>query len=482
MHLVPRTRLFAALAAALCLGTTAARSGDEPMDDAAAESSLAAEAQKAFGDVRPKLEALAQWCEEQKLFIERSTVAESILGLDPENAKARAWLKWKRQKDGTWKQTTSKQAFDDNPGALPEWKKRHDELDASLRKALQPFLDRKDLWNSAGTRDRVLRTLVAFDPDDAALRDANGETLVAGKWLLKESAAAAAGRKRILSLALDADIEALKRAKTLTAGIDPEFTACIVTPDFTLKSRLPVVDSQEIAARVIAARTLFERVLETRTRFHGGFTIYVFATSDEAARWADTRTDLPEERRKDAHRFTTLWLNTTEVVLAKDNHDERIDACVRQVLSALEGDAEQLMAAPGWMGEGFGMYLTHALVGTRLTAFVQPTKYADDTLTRDLSDAKSDWVNAVRRMVVEKSVAPNLPVLTGLPINSMGKDDGLMAYALSAYFLEGRPKDALAILSALKEGCKLHEALARTCGVDAEGLEVRFVRWLRETK
>lgn len=61
------------------------------------------------------------------------------------------------------------------------------------------------------------------------------------------------------------------------------------------------------------------------------------------------------------------------------------------------------------------------------------------------------------------------------------KDDGLLAYALAAYFLEGRPKDLEALLSALDASrTNQHEALAEVLGIDARVLQYRFVRWLRE--
>jgi hypothetical protein len=67
-------------------------------------------------------------------------------------------------------------------------------------------------------------------------------------------------------------------------------------------------------------------------------------------------------------------------------------------------------------------------------------------------------------------------------MNAMTKDDGLMAYALASYFVEGRPSDLAALLTGLSQAEKgaFHRVLAETCGVDVTALQARFVRWLHE--
>ena len=57
-----------------------------------------------------------------------------------------------------------------------------------------------------------------------------------------------------------------------------------------------------------------------------------------------------------------------------------------------------------------------------------------------------------------------------------------MAYALAAYFLESRPEDAAKLVGLTQFGTTFHDALAMVCGLDAEGLQARFIRWLHETK
>ena len=478
----------ATLAAALCATVAGPSAADDgPPDTPAAPGrpeenpAFLAEVATTFAPFVPKLEALGQWCETSTLLAQRARVAEALVLLSPENEHGRAWLRWKRQKDGSWRQASTKPFFDEKTELLPEWQKRRAEVADPLRDSLSPLLERKEDWRTAGPRDRILRALIAMRPDDADLRAANGEVLVSGKWLLSESSQSAAGRKRIAAAAAEADREALKASKDFLRPPSP-FASSAGTQDFTLYATLPEADATALAARVVAARLLVERVLDVRVHHYPRLVIRVFASHPEAMRYLDTRTDVREDRRAFAKRCLTSWFSGSEFFVSADDPASRLDECVRQVLATLGGDVVELTKAPAWIGEGFGMYLTQALVGTRLTPFVKPSEYSDTSLAKELSDPKSDWVAAIRKQVIEKGVAPNLPILASLPLNSMTKDDTLMSYALAAYFLEGRPSDSLALLRDLKDKRSFHRALAECCNVDAAGLETRFVRWLRETK
>ncbi len=482
-----RTAPGLALLAVLALGATdvLAKGGTIGRVPVVPDTSagFASEVAKAEEPFIAQLEQLGQWCEASTLFIERAQVAEALLLIDSDNEKGRAWLRFKRQKDRTWKQTSTKPFFDEKKELLPEWEKRHAEIVDPMREALEPFLARAEDWHTAGIRDRVLRTLVALYPDDEGLRDRSGEKLVDGRWILKESADLAARRRRIREFAA----EAKKTAKPAAAALPQktsEYAACLATADFTLNSRLPLADAQAVAATVMGARLLYEKALGVSTQYRKGLIVDVVANVREGERLLDSHPEVSDGHRKSVRGLTSYWLDRTRLVIAKEDPAERLDSTARHTFASAvwSPDVGRLFDAPGWLSEGAGMYLTHALLGTRLTVFVKETRYADDSVSRELADGGYDWVLTVKRLVVEKGVAPNLRVLTGLPLNSMTKDDGLMAYGLAAYFLAGRPEDLRELLARLAKGHEFHEALALSCNIDVEALEGRFVRWLREMK
>ena len=445
-------------------------------------AAFASEVAKAVEPFVPKLEALGQWCETSTLFIERAQVAEALLTIDTNHAKARGWLRYKRQKDGSWKQTSTRPFFDEKVDLLPEWSKRREEAVGPLREELEGFLSRREDWHTAGIRDHVIRTLVALWPEDAGLRERNGEKQFNGRWLLKESEGLDGRRRRIRELAAAADKAARAELAKFTP-FDSERSVSFRTAEFTVKSDIPLRDAQEVAVRLIAARALYEGALGVKTSFPERFIVHVLPNVAAGRRFLASRPEVPEAHRRAVDGLDSFWIDNDELVLAEDQADERVDAGVRHVLAMLRSrDVGCLFGMPGWMSEGVGMYLTHALLGTRLTVFVKETKYADDDIHRELADGGYDWVQAVRRLVIEKDVPPGLRTLTGTPLNSMTKDDALMAYGLAAFFLAGRPEDLRALMARIAYGHEFHESLADTCNVDVDALELRFVRWLREMK
>lgn len=461
----------AALAAAALAGDAPAGPAAPPRVDDALVSAFPAQ-----------LGELAAWCDGAQVLAERNRVAEAMLLFDPDDARARAWLGFRAEGEGKWKRVPGPLAANLAKEALPEWERRRDDLTAPYR-AMSPAA-RAMRWTSkdpkvAGLRDRVRRALVALAPDDAALRDLDGETHAGGRWILRETAATAAGRRRVADLARDARKAAAKAEAAWSR--EPDWVSVLSIGGFTVRSAFPKSDTEEIARGIVGARELFSRVFENEASIPDGLVVFLFADYWSHKRFLESRTDVKPERRKECLDLGNYWIGDGALVCYDEPQAERVDGLVRQTLSNVKSKIGRMYRASDWMGEGLGMYLTHALVGTRLTAFVQSTQYSDESVGREISDARSDWVALARRMV-ERGFEPKIPILVGTPLNSLTRDDGLFAYALGAYFLETRPSDAARLIARTQDGTNFHRALAETCGTDAEGLEVRFLRWLRETK
>src|SRR5262245_59749140 len=134
-----RAGLFAA---ALLVVGGAARAGDDSeaekiaREDADAEKAAASakeEAAKAFEEFRAPLEKLGSWCGDFEQWLERARVADVLLAFDPDDAKARDWLGFKRQKNGSWKPGPWKNYADGRPEAQAEFAKRRAEVAVPFR-------------------------------------------------------------------------------------------------------------------------------------------------------------------------------------------------------------------------------------------------------------------------------------------------------------------------------------------------------------
>jgi hypothetical protein len=443
-------------------------------EENAEEEALPAELAKAFEESRAKIEALGIWAVGFDLDLTKSRVAETLLLFDRDHEKAREWLGSKRQKNGAWKPGPCRTLVDQRPEKLPEWTKRRDDTLGAFRDRLAALLEKCVTWRSAGPRDRAVRALAALWPEEPRWREAHGEIQVAGEWVLVESAATAKNRQAIVAAVAKSKAEAAAVPHAVTGERTVSAGGLVVGGTLEPAAATVVLDA------VLAAEAAFPRIVGLPAKLPSDKRLVLLRDSTENADYVARLEDVDAARRERLAEMGAYW-HEHECVVALPEEAERVDAAVRMFLDKLEGPFVKLVRAPACLSEGIGTYLTFRLVGTRLTAFNLAEKnYADDGVRRETAKVDSDWT-LVARKLVDKGYALDLPVLLGLPLNSMSKDDGLVAYAFAAYLLEGRPADAAALLKALADKERgLSRAVAETLHVDEVGLQDRFVRWLRE--
>ena len=69
-----------------------------------------------------RLQDLAKWCHDEKLFGARDRTYGVILHFAPDHSDARAWLKYVKAKNGVWKQDPRyKEPKDFDPKLLPDF-------------------------------------------------------------------------------------------------------------------------------------------------------------------------------------------------------------------------------------------------------------------------------------------------------------------------------------------------------------------------
>jgi hypothetical protein len=73
----------------------------------AAAQGLEGERKAFFARSVERVEALAGWCQEHRLYLERDRLYEALLGLSPDHAEARRFLHYRKIKDGWERQKYS---------------------------------------------------------------------------------------------------------------------------------------------------------------------------------------------------------------------------------------------------------------------------------------------------------------------------------------------------------------------------------------
>jgi hypothetical protein len=138
-----------------------------------------------------------------------------------------------------------------------------------------------------------------------------------------------------------------------------------------------------------------------------------------------------------------------------------------------------------WAWEGIGLYVTRALVGTRLTWYGsgQSTGAAETKeLLGRLLKADVNWMNEAYQMLAAGQ-APPLRQLLARGIDAVGVRDVLLAYAFAAYLIEGQAGEVRAILLPVgKERVASASAVEAALGRSPEELDGRLARWLNERR
>jgi hypothetical protein len=158
----------------------------------------------------------------------------------------------------------------------------------------------------------------------------------------------------------------------------------------------------------------------------------------------------------------------------------RLDGADRVTLNRCLADTFDFQARPAWVTEGLGIYLTRLLTGTSLSNFVAPSRYAGEE-DSDRDPQTADWMASARSLVA-KGRMPELLYVLGLSLNAMTQEDLVLAYALSAYLVEGLPDRATAFLQAVGRGDPGDQAFLAALGMPVQVVQERLCRWLDETR
>lgn len=434
------------------------------------------------------LEDLVAWCTKASLLRSRNKVYELILEFEPDHEKARYWLRYERRGDRWERPGPYREPLDRNAEAASEFAKRRAAIVARWEERLLPIIEQE-----GPERHAAIALLLTGDPANKRARSANGEVEWRGRWVLEETPRAFQRRaefQRIAGTALRA-VPAPERDAPTESERELGLRWTCAYQGLWWRTVSTVPDREEVLHALRAADAAAELVSraipdEMRPLTHEGMSVfqygaYYLASRDEGMRFLARHPAFTDADRRFAKALSGCWVpKTNQRALWRDVPAGRRDGMCRSAVSASltrrYGYFEK-----GWIEEGFGLYLTHLLVGTRLTYFVAQTEYAlaDDggrkvDLLHRMQEHDSNWLALARTLG-----RPDLRFLASKGLNEMTSQDVLWSHALAAYLLEGRAEG----LSEFLGHCvrlSLDEALKLAYGMTVADLDARLIRWLGE--
>ncbi|MDA1194475.1 MAG: hypothetical protein O2894_04760 [Planctomycetota bacterium] len=434
------------------------------------------------------LEDLGQWCIKEELFAARDELAETILTIDPDHDRARAWLRYKRAKDGSWERRgTYKPPTDRQPKSRPEFESRRAALIAALGpRVVAAIRDATPALSFAQRTAAVAawRALLGDVPDLLALA---GMERHEGRWLGTETVRTLKRRAALRRVAA----EALAERPTLTTPALPADLKDMELPwrESRGTKRVNVhgtasSDTLAAVARLVhATEALMAEQLGSRTDAMDGFTFCIMQGREHFQHVVEKHPDVRGDRSL-LRDLSGAYLGYGKFLDLMDTQQGTLDSCVSVTTQHLlgrrvgEGRSEWM---PGWVADGFALYNMTWLTGTHLSYTVDFGRYGQDPLFKSLFRSGTDWMAEARALMLSPDPA-TLRLSLGLKIGRLGPRDFLASYAFVAWLIEARePREVDALLRALVAGQDQDTAFATALGMTVEEAEARLIRWLRET-
>ena len=435
-------------------------------------------------DLVERLMKLAAWCNAKELFLERDRVYGQVIAIEPDHLEARKGLRYGRNTDGSWKEPAPREMKNRNEKALLE-------LPAKRAEAVAPFRDRMlALLGENGAdpalRAQVLDEILAVDPDDAKVRGLLGQAkLDDGTWAMAETASGKRRRGEIRD-----SIQAALAGAPPADGAEPSdverglvdaWTTTLATPSVRVLATVDAAEALKIAAACEASLTAVEIALGVEARMPAGYTVYALQPTDKDAFLE--RLGLSSADRARLAGMPSSGIPGQERVFVSDpDPAKRLDAAVRDAMTRLLSQAFRVTSKQGWVWEGFGLYLTREVCGTRYTWYILASPGADqDSLRGTLLSPTSNWMNEALQLF-DGAEPPDLGATLAKDLSEMRIEDMIVSYALAAYLAEGRPQDTSRLLTRIGSGATPEAAIREVLQLSIPELQDRLTRWLKERR
>jgi hypothetical protein len=436
------------------------------------------------------LRTFSEWADVARLFIERNKAYEAILTFLPDDEVAHRGLGDRRDRDGVWQKPKDRRAPKDfDPSKVEEAGRRLAAIRARYCEAVFAALDRAPQELALAERERVLDEILGVDPDNARARAARGESQLEGRWVLLETVVGKTRRAEIR-----AQIE--KAFQECPAAVDDEisvadrsyglaWTAALRTGGMRA---IGTVDREELA-RTAEALTVAQRVvaqlLGKEFSFREGATVFLLNGPEGRIPLIEHHPEVGADARAFLLSLDSAQLGQGDFATWAKEEERRLDASVRLAIAHLMAGAFHTTTQHGWVAEGFGLYLTRELVGTRLTWFAKPSEYlqaaADRELRERLFRPETNWIGEAFTLLKERR-GVRMANTFGRDVNALTVDDLLLSYAFAAYLLESRPEKVTRLLTRVGKGEQPTAVIEEELGQRLDRFEERLLRWLEERR
>ena len=451
---------------------------------------LESERQEAVAVLIASLDELVDWSTKNKLFAERDKTFEQILEFDPDNSRAHRGLGHSRLRDGTWvPKEGRRESKNYNPSALADLPAERRRLTQDFRDRMLGILEHYERELGPAQREEIYEQVLTVRPDDEDIRRTLGEVLLDGSWVLGESATAKQRRADLRAAVQDSLASVGKPQELLPSGTDSDLGVAWKALLRTDNARVLSTGEADEALRVLqaaeAAHGLFNVAFGVVAPQPEDYTIYVLVHEKEELAFLSAHPAVDEEGKAFYLSLQGCGLpGLADGVFWSADAEARLDGATRHTISLLLGTCFGLTTDHGWAYEGFGLYLTREIVGTRLTWYVQPGSDPGDyqkNLRAKLLSSNTNWMNEAFEILGSER-RPDLATVLGRDLNEMKVEDLLFSYVLAAYLIEGRPDQVGPLLKRIGAGADPGMAIRQVLGLELDQLTARVQRWLSERR
>lgn len=444
--------------------------------------------------LRAKLHEMAKYCTSRKLFGARYDIYELVLSIWPEDEAARKSNGY-TDTGGGWSKEGRKRPRNLSASGMPALKALQDETAAWYMEAIAEATRELPPGMAAAWRARSVGTAVRIAPKNEDLREKNGEVKGKGAdgkrgWILVESRHSRKRRKKLLAAGEKALKSAAKPKKDAVRDSEKSSTVTWATVIKGKHARLTGTTEPDELAQILrnvdATFPFFDAAFGSTPESIPGLTIHVVDNIGTGNVYlGDQKVD--QQWLRFVTPLIACWVPKSNRVMVKSpDAGVRLEAAPRQVNAALMSQRFGIHSKMGWAVEGFGLYLTWHVAGTRRINSVRESQYGEQEekvdLAKRLKETETDWV-AEARALVNGQYAPDLRLLLGKTVNTMTPEDILYSYILAMWLTEGHRDKLSGFLPAVAavKDADYDLAFAEHLGFDVASAERRVKRWLNET-
>tara|TARA_R110002126_G_scaffold4409_14_gene23208 strand:+ start:6441 stop:7865 length:1425 start_codon:yes stop_codon:yes gene_type:complete len=445
--------------------------------------------QTSMSTVITTLVELADRCQKDRNFLQRNVTYELLITLEPDHKEARKTLgyKWDRKEETWTPPKRPKTPKDKDPAlALEVMEARDVVLTGHRDRVLAALAKAPDLPKDR--RLAIVKSVIQLLPDDATLRAAAGQVKHKDKWIDESTARSLTIREQ-----REARIKELKKeigepeSTTSTPAEDAlgqTWSGKLKTANLRILGTCSKTELTKIATYSQATVSYLNEIFKTEPIKNAN--LYVLLGDGSKNSFMDKWPGLEPDKRTLYKQLFAVYLDFDNLASIAPTDDKRLDAAVRLNVYRHLNHNWNVYEKHGWVNEGFGMYLTWQITGTRLVFFVRDTEYTDpnqlelNDLNKKLREGNVDWLKLAKKQLTGKKRV-NLSFMLGRDVNQLTPEDLLISYALAAYILETQePAVVTRIMKLIGEGQPSAAVLEEELKVKLPKLPETLATWLDE--